>query len=91
MDLKTKVGKTFLSLIDKRFPKNHPLHLKANRKIIKLLYNFTQNLEAMMASQNRKIVENTISVKNKNKYNFKNKDDCPVDNKCCTHCVIYKA
>ena len=89
--LKTNIGKTFLSLIDKHFPKNHPLHPIANRRTIKLSYSCTPNVGALMAGQNRKILTSNESRKNKKDCNCQIKEECPVNNKCCTPCVIYKA
>ena len=80
MALKTNIGKTFLSLIDKHFPKNHPLHPIANRKTVKLSYSFTPNVEALMAGQNKKILKNNESRRNKKDCICQIKRECPVNN-----------
>ena len=93
MNLKTNIGKTFLKLIDKHFHKNHPLNKIINRKNVKISYSCCPNIQNIINSHNRKILnENTNNVENENKNcNCQKKHKCPIENKCCTSCVIYKA
>ena len=48
MRLKTKVGKIFLSLIDKHFPKGHVLHPLINRYKVKISYRCLPNIGAII-------------------------------------------
>ena len=43
-NVKTKVGKCFLTLIDKHFPKSNPLHRIFNRNTLKLSYSCMNNV-----------------------------------------------
>ena len=68
MNLKTNIGKTFLKLIDKHFHKNHPLNKIINRKNVKISYSCCPNIQNIMNSHNRKILnETTNNVENENK------------------------
>ena len=68
MNLKTNIGKTFLKLIDKHFHKNHPLNKIINRKNVKISYSCCPNIQNIINSHNRKILnENTNNVENENK------------------------
>ena len=44
----TNVGKCFLSLIDKHFPKSNPLHKIFNRNTLKLSYSCMGNIKTIM-------------------------------------------
>ena len=68
MNLKTNIGKTFLKLIDKHFHKNHPLNKIINRKNVKISYSCCPNIQNIINSHNRKILnETTNNVENENK------------------------
>ena len=90
---KTNLGKTFLKLIDKHFPKNHILYKVINRKNVKISYSCCPNIQNIINSHNRKILnDRPQELPQKNKTcNCRQKQDCPLNNKCCTSCVIYKA
>ena len=50
--VKTPVGKRFLKLVDKHFPKSNPLSKILNRKTIKVSYRTTSNLKQIISSHN---------------------------------------
>ena len=52
----TKVGKFFLSLIDKHFPPHHKLHKLFNRNNVKISYSCLPNIKSIINAQNRKIL-----------------------------------
>ena len=89
--LKTDLGKQFLSLIDKHFSKNHPLHPVINRKNTKISYGCCPNVENIMTSHNKKITKPTGPATDTKKCNCINADKCPLDGNCCVSSVIYKA
>ena len=90
--LKTKFGKEFLKLLDKNFPKNHPLSRIMNRKKVKISYSNSPNMQSILAAHNRKILaKNNIDQPDPNACNCRN-HPCPVkDEKCATKSVIYQA
>ena len=56
-------------MIDKHFPKNHILHKIIHRKTVKISYSCSQNVDSIIASHNKKIINdvdvaNTSSAKN---------------------------
>ena len=55
--LKTNIGKYFLGLLDKHFPKGHPLHKYINRHCVKISYSCTRNIKTYIAAHNRKILQ----------------------------------
>ena len=50
----TKVGKFFLSLIDKHFPPHHKLHKLFNRNNVKISYSCLPNIKSIINAHNRK-------------------------------------
>ena len=52
-NVETNVGKCFLSLIDKHFPKSNPLHKIFNRNTIKLSYSCMGNIKTIISNHNK--------------------------------------
>ena len=88
--LKTNLGKEFLKLIDKHFPVNNPLHKIINRKSVKLSYSCTPNMNAIIASHNRKVITET-KPEAQARCNCDVKELCPVPGECCRRNVVYHA
>ena len=88
--VKTNVGKKFLKLIDKHFPKSNPLHKILNRKTVKVSYRNTPNMKKIVNSHNQKILNNSEKEKSEKTCNC-TKSPCPVQGKCLTDNVVYQA
>ena len=58
-NVKTKVGKCFLTLIGKHFQKSHPLHRIFNRNTLKISYSCMSNVKTSVKLDFRKTVLNT--------------------------------
>ena len=92
MTVKTNLGKEFLRLIDKHFPKTHELSKIINRKTVKLSYSCTGNIKNTMQSHNHKILEKQENVKqDQRKCNCRKKDKCPLKGNCLEETVVYQA
>ena len=59
--VKTKIGKFFLQLIRKHFPKEHKFYKIFHRNTLKLSYSCMPNIRAKINSHNREILRNTPS------------------------------
>lgn len=90
VNVSTKIGKLFLLLIDKHFPKQNKLHKIFNRNNVKVSYSCTKNMKAYINIHNNKIINNNDTVMDRN-CNCIKKEQCPVENKCLTKNIIYKA
>ena len=90
MSVETNVGKEFLKIVDKNFPKNNPLSSILNRKTVKIGYSCTANMNSIISGHNRKILNEN---QNKMKYrcNCKKPSECPMPKKCAAESVVYKA
>ena len=88
--VKTEIGKTFLKLIKKHFPKRNRLHKIFNKNTIKISYCCTSNIENIIKQHNAKVLNPTKRDELK-PCNCRNKQNCPLDGKCLSTCIIYKA
>ena len=86
----TKVGKFFLSLIDKHSPPDHKLHKLFNRKNVKISYTCLPNIKSRINSSNRKILypSPTIGRRTCNSINI---SQCPLQQKCLSNNIFYQA
>jgi hypothetical protein len=87
-NVKTNVGKIFFKLVNKHFHKKNPLHKIFNKNTLKLSYSCMRNISDIISSHNKATLR--ISP-DKFGCNCRSKANCPVDNKCLTPKVIYKA
>ena len=80
----------FLYLLDKNFGRNHKYHKIFNRNNVKISYGCMDNMTNIISSHNKKV---TISDNETNgkACNCRNKSKFPLDNKCLTNKIVYKA
>lgn len=88
MRLKTNVGKKFLALIDKHFPKGHILHPLINRKRVKISYRCLPNMGTIISQHNSKVLG---PGPEKLRCRCRNKSTCPMPGKCATDKLVYRA
>ena len=94
------IGREFLRLIDKHFPKNKnrkdKLQKLINRQNVKLSYSGTKSMGAIISNHNSKV----LKERRKQKENNNNKKDCncragvqrcPLEGKCQVEAIVYKA
>ena len=90
--VKTNIGKIFLQLLDKHFPKGSPLSKIFNRNSVKMSYRCTANLGTKIAAHNARILKSGAGEnEDPKKCNCRNKNLCPVGNECLQKCVVYQA
>ena len=89
--IKTAFGKEFLKILDYNFPEKHPFNKFLNRHTIKISYSCTKNMSAIIANHNMKLLQEEATTKNERDCNCRNKEKCPLNGKCLTQTVIYKA
>ena len=87
-NVETNIGKLFIKLVRKHFPKNS----KYNKvfSTLKLSYFCTNNVGNIIKQHNSKVLSKT----NDNiicKCNCRSKPNCPLNGECLTQCLVYKA
>ena len=89
LSVKTNVASEFLKIVDMCFPKGHILHKIFNRNTIKVSYSCTQNLEAIIAAKNSKLLASPTNVDEKMCSCSRN-STCPLEGKCLTKNLVYQ-
>ena len=91
MNVQTNIGREFLNLVSKHFPKNHRYNKIFNKNNIKVSYSCTDNLQTIIKKHNRKILETSKTPSTENNCNCRKKNNCPLKNNCLTSSVVYNA
>ena len=90
-NVETNIGRKFLSLIDKHFPKNNTYHKLFNRNNLKISYSCMPNIGQVIKNHNKSIMDKNEPELSQKQCNCREKTACPLQNKCLTECVVYKA
>ena len=88
--VKSNIGKKFLSLVEKHFPKRHRFSKIFNRNSIKLSYSCTANIKSVISSHNKSILKPNTGPAAK-MCNCREKNNCPLNGQCLQEALIYKA
>ena len=89
-NVKTNIGKIFLNLIKKHFPRHHKFHKLFDKNTVKISYSCTQNIKTIINSHNAKILFPKKSTEQRT-CNCLNEVNCPLEQKCLTANISYKA
>ena len=87
-NVKTNIGKTFLKLVDKHFPRSSNLHKIFNRNTIKVSYSCTENMSMIIKKHNKKIINAKIRPTILT-CNCQKKTECPLNGNFLQPSVIY--
>ena len=87
--VKTPIGKIFLQLIKKHFPRHNKLHKIFNTNTLKLSYSCMPNVVNIIKQHNSKALKGTVSTPAR--CNCIDKPNCPLPGKCLTECIVYRA
>ena len=87
-NLRTNVGRKFLNLIDKHFPRGSPLYSLINRYKVKLSYRCMPNMGDLISTHNNKILNERQEI---SRCKYQDKSKCPMPGKCATDKVVYRA
>ena len=77
MNVQTNIGREFLNLVSKHFPKNHRYNKIFNKNNIKVIYSCTDNLQTIIKKHNRKILETSKTPSTENNCNCRKKKRLP--------------
>ena len=89
-NVSTKIGKCFLNLLDKHFPRNHRFHKIFNRNNVKVSYSCTKSMKTLITNHNKNILGKKPSI-NKSHCNCRNKEACPLNGQCQIGEVVYES
>lgn len=89
LNVKTNIGKKFLWLLAKHFPKGHRLNKIFNKNTVKLSYSCLPNVRTILNSTRS---QKTVEEGKKDKMcNCRNKAKCPINGECLKTAVVYEA
>ena len=91
-NIKTNIARNFLDLVDTHFPAGHKLHKIFNRNTVKVSYSCMNNVKNIISKHNTRIIRKSQpQVTNTTSCNCRNKKTCPLQNKCMSKDIVYKA
>ena len=88
-NVSTNVGRKFIHIIEKNFPKGSKLHKIFNKNNVKISYSCMDNMERIIDAHNKKILQKTTPAADN--CNCKNPENCPLSGNCRTKNIVYKA
>ena len=91
MDVKTNAGGTFLRLINKHFHRGTKLNKIFNKNSLKVSYSCMPNMSSVIKSHNARVIKGKVDKSPKKMCNCRVKNNCPVNGKCLSKSVVYKA
>ena len=95
MNVQTNVGREFLLLVDKHFPKGHPLNKILNRNTMKISYRCLPNMGRKLANHNSKILRDIVNPTPRPAATCNcqrsRKAECPVPGACNQDGAVYQA
>ena len=90
-NVSTNIGRIFLKLVRKYFPKHHKFYSIFNKNNIKVSYSCMGNMHAIISKHNKKILYPSSTIPSSKTWNCRIKDHCPLDNNCLSSNIIYNA
>jgi len=90
-NVSTQIGKYFLHLIKKQFPRHHKFHKIFNKNTVKISYSCMPNIKSIINAHNKRILSPAIVEQNNKTCNCIKKDLCPMNNNCLASNIIYQA
>ena len=90
LNAKTNIGKVFLKLVRKHFPRSHKFNKIFNLNTFNVSYNSMSNVKNLIKQHNSKILSNDQD-KIQWSCNCRIKESCPLNGKCLQQYMVYKA
>ena len=95
-NVKTNIGREFISLINRSFPTGHKLRKIFNRNTLKLSYSCMPNVKQLIDGHNKAILQNAEKEQQprdegKKTCNCRNRQECPLEGECLVSDVVYQA
>ena len=88
MNVRTNIDKTFFKLLQKYFLPAHLMYTIFNKNKIRISYSCFSNMGPIMSSHNKHI---SNSSRTECRCNCNAREECPLENKCLTSRMVYRA
>ena len=90
VNVKTNMGRIFLYLIDKHFPRHYKHRKLYSRNNIKISYSCMPNMASVIRNHNTSLL-NVPTPTDIKECSFRQKTECPLDKKCLSGYLVYNA
>ena len=87
----TDIGRQFLNLIKRHFPRNHKFYKIFNKNNVKVSYSCMPNMKSLINMHNKKIMSTNENADINPKCNCARKEQCPLQQNCLINNVVYEA
>ena len=87
-NVRTDIGRRFLQLVAKHFPRTSELHKIFNKNTVKVSYSCLPNMANIISGHNKRLKHPPPPCP---PCNCRSKIDCPLDGKCQQDSIVYKA
>ena len=89
-NVSNNIGRIFLQLLGRHFPKEHKLHKIFNKGNVKVSYSCMNNMASIIKAHNTMILKrgNEAPI---GTCNCRDKSTCPLDGKCRSDNIVYRA
>ena len=88
-NVSTNIGKSFLTILDRHFPKSHKLRKIFNRNNVKISYSSMPNFGSIINSHNKKIINSNIPKLPAPTCSCRLKSSCPLNGDCMQSSLVY--
>ena len=86
----TNIGRFFLNLIKKHFPRQHKFNRIFNKNNVKVSYSCMPNIKSVINVHNKRVLSST-HVEDERACNCKKNTNCPLNKNCLTKSMVYEA
>ena len=87
-NVSTNIGKSFLTILDRHFPKSHKLYKIFNWSNVQISYSSLPNFASIINSHNKKIINNGIPKPSAPTVNCRSKISCPLSGDCLQSSLV---
>ena len=91
LNVKTNIGKEFLKIIAKCFPRSNKLYKIFNKNTLKLSYSCMPNVKSLIAGSNKRLRRKNNNHVEERKCNCPRNAECPLGGECLTKDIVYQA
>ena len=89
-NVKTNVGKLFLTLLKKHFPRNHKHHKLFNKNNVKISYGCMPNMKSVIQNHNANLLSKNTIPAAACSCSCRQKPEWPLNKKCLSKSLVYK-
>ena len=87
----TNVGREFLKILERNFPKNHKYYKIFNKNTVKVSYSCMPNISNIIKGHNSSMLKpEQKTEENPKGCNCRKKELCPMNGQCLTECIVYE-